>query len=65
VPRAHGPSPIEDPTTVRDVMTSKPITVDPRTSILDARQRMRDSGIRQIVTESDFVRAAAGVHSDR
>ena len=38
---------------IRDVMTPKPITVDPSTPILEARQRMADRRIRHlVVTES-------------
>ena len=34
---------------VRDIMTSKPITVDPETPMLDARQRMAEARIRHLV----------------
>ena len=34
---------------VRDLMTSKPITVDPETPMLDARQRMAEARIRHLV----------------
>jgi acetoin utilization protein AcuB len=48
---------------VRDVMTSKPITIDPTTPILDARQQMTDRRIRHlIVTESSRV---IGIITDR
>jgi acetoin utilization protein AcuB len=48
---------------VRDVMTSQPITVDPQTPILDARQRMADRRIRHlIVTEATRV---VGIITDR
>lgn len=48
---------------VRDVMTSQPITVDPQTPILDARQRMADRRIRHlIVTEAARV---VGIITDR
>jgi acetoin utilization protein AcuB len=48
---------------VRDVMTPKPITVDPSTPILEARQRMADRRIRHlVVTESARV---VGIITDR
>ena len=48
---------------VRDVMTTQPITVDPQTPILDARQRMADRRIRHlIVTEAARV---VGIITDR
>ena len=48
---------------VRDVMTSKPITIDPTTPILDARQQMTDRRIRHlIVTENSRV---IGIITDR
>jgi acetoin utilization protein AcuB len=48
---------------VRDVMTSKPITIDPTTPILDARQQMTDRRIRHlIVTEGSRV---IGIITDR
>jgi CBS domain-containing protein len=48
---------------VRDVMTPKPITVDPSTPILDARQRMADRRIRHlVVTEGARV---VGIITDR
>jgi acetoin utilization protein AcuB len=49
--------------TVRDIMSPKPITVDPSTPILDARQRMANARIRHlIVTEGAQV---AGIITDR
>lgn len=48
---------------VRDIMTSKPITVDPETPMLDARQRMAEARIRHlVVVEGSRV---AGIVTDR
>jgi acetoin utilization protein AcuB len=48
---------------VRDIMTAKPLTVDPATPILDARQRMTDRRIRHlVVTEGARV---VGIITDR
>jgi CBS domain-containing protein len=48
---------------VRDLMTTKPITVDPEMPMLDARQRMTEARIRHlIVTEGSRV---AGIVTDR
>jgi CBS domain-containing protein len=48
---------------VRDLMTSKPITVDPETPMLDARQRMAAARIRHlVVVEGSRV---AGIVTDR
>ncbi|HEX2440801.1 MAG TPA: CBS domain-containing protein [Methylomirabilota bacterium] len=48
---------------VRDLMTAKPITVDPETPMLDARQRMLAERIRHlIVVEDDRV---VGIVTDR
>ena len=48
---------------VRDLMTSKPITVDPETPMLDARQRMAEARIRHLVVlEGSRV---AGIVTDR
>jgi len=48
---------------VRDLMTSKPITVDPETPMLDARQRMAEARIRHlVVVEGSRV---AGIVTDR
>jgi acetoin utilization protein AcuB len=48
---------------VRDLMTSKPITVDPEMPMLDARQRMAEARIRHlIVTEGSRV---VGIVTDR
>jgi acetoin utilization protein AcuB len=48
---------------VRDLMTAKPITVDPETPMLEARQRMIEQRIRHlIVVEDDRV---VGIVTDR
>jgi acetoin utilization protein AcuB len=48
---------------VRDLMTAKPITVDPETPMLEARQRMLEGRIRHlIVVEDDRV---VGIVTDR
>jgi CBS domain-containing protein len=48
---------------VRDLMTAKPITIDPETPMLDARQRMVEERIRHlIVVENDHV---VGIVTDR
>ena len=48
---------------VRDLMTAKPITVDPETPMLDARQRMVEERIRHlVVVENDRV---VGIVTDR
>lgn len=48
---------------VRDLMSLKPITVDPETPMLDARQRMADARIRHlVVTEGSRV---VGIVTDR
>jgi acetoin utilization protein AcuB len=48
---------------VRDLMTSKPITVDPETPMLDARARMAEARIRHlVVVEGSRV---AGIVTDR
>ena len=48
---------------VRDLMSDKPITVDPETPMLEARQRMVDERIRHlIVTDGGRV---AGIVTDR
>jgi acetoin utilization protein AcuB len=48
---------------VRDLMSAKPITVDPETPMLDARQRMAEARIRHlIVVEGSRV---AGIVTDR
>lgn len=48
---------------VRDLMSFKPITVDPEMPMLEARQRMADARIRHlVVTEGSRV---AGVVTDR
>ena len=48
---------------VRDLMSFKPITVDPATPMLEARQRMADARIRHlIVTEGSRI---VGIVTDR
>src|ERR687892_1992735 len=48
---------------VRDIMTSRPITVDPEMPMLEARQRMADARIRHlVVTEGSRV---VGIVTDR
>jgi CBS domain-containing protein len=48
---------------VKDLMSFKPITVDPETPMLEARQRMADARIRHlVVTEGSRV---AGIVTDR
>jgi acetoin utilization protein AcuB len=48
---------------VRDIMTPKPITVDPETPMLDARRRMAEERIRHLVViEDDRV---VGIVTDR
>ena len=48
---------------VRDLMSFKPITVDPETPMLEARQRMADARIRHlVVTEGSRV---VGIVTDR
>ena len=48
---------------VRDLMSTKPITVDPEMPMLDARQRMADARIRHlVVTEGSRV---VGIVTDR
>jgi acetoin utilization protein AcuB len=48
---------------VRDLMSFKPITVDPETPMLEPRQRMADARIRHlIVTEGSHV---VGIVTDR
>jgi CBS domain-containing protein len=49
--------------TVRDIMTSKPITIDPTTPILDARQRMADARIRHLIVTEDA--RVVGIITDR
>jgi adenylylsulfate kinase-like enzyme/CBS domain-containing protein len=53
----------EDRMTVRDIMTSKPITIDPTTPILDARQRMADARIRHLIVTEDA--RVVGIITDR
>jgi acetoin utilization protein AcuB len=49
--------------TVRDIMTSTPITIEPKAPILDARQRMAEARIRHlVVTEGASV---VGIITDR
>jgi acetoin utilization protein AcuB len=49
--------------TVREIMSSKPITIDPKTPMLDAKQKMADARIRHlVVTEGSRV---VGIVTDR
>jgi acetoin utilization protein AcuB len=48
---------------VRDLMTSKPITVDPEMPMLDARQRMVAERIRHLVVVEDT--RVVGIVTDR
>jgi CBS domain-containing protein len=48
---------------VRDLMTIKPITVDPETPMLDARQRMLEERIRHLVVVEDG--RVVGIVTDR
>jgi acetoin utilization protein AcuB len=48
---------------VRDLMTAKPITVDPETPILEARQRMLRERIRHLVVLDDA--RVVGIVTDR
>jgi acetoin utilization protein AcuB len=49
--------------TVRELMSSKPITIDPKTPMLDAKQRMADARIRHlVVTDGGRV---VGIVTDR
>jgi CBS domain-containing protein len=48
---------------VRDIMTAKPITVDPETPMLDARQRMLGERIRHLVVLDDA--RVVGIVTDR
>ena len=48
---------------VRDLMTAKPITVDPETPMLDARQRMLEERIRHLVVVDES--RAVGIVTDR
>jgi adenylylsulfate kinase len=60
---ARGRPRLELPMRVRDLMSDKPITVDPEMPMLEARQRMLDERIRHlIVTENGRV---AGIVTDR
>ena len=60
---AYGDPKGEPPMRVRDLMTAKPITVDPETPMLEARQRMVEERIRHlIVTEQGRI---AGIVTDR
>jgi acetoin utilization protein AcuB len=49
---------------VRDLMTAKPITVDPETPMLEARQRMAEERIRHLVVVDDDARVV-GIVTDR
>jgi acetoin utilization protein AcuB len=49
--------------TVRELMSSKPITIDPKTPMLDAKQKMADARIRHlVVTDGGRV---VGIVTDR
>jgi acetoin utilization protein AcuB len=48
---------------VRDIMTAKPITVDPETPMLEARQRMLEERIRHLVVLHDA--RVVGIVTDR
>jgi acetoin utilization protein AcuB len=48
---------------VRDLMTAKPITVDPETPMLQARQRMLEERIRHLVVVDDA--RVVGIVTDR
>jgi acetoin utilization protein AcuB len=48
---------------VRDLMTAKPITVDPATPMLDARQRMVEQRIRHLIVVEDA--RVVGIVTDR
>jgi CBS domain-containing protein len=48
---------------VRDIMSVKPITVDPETLMLEARQRMMDRRIRHLVVTEDS--RVVGIVTDR
>jgi acetoin utilization protein AcuB len=48
---------------VRDIMSVKPITVDPETLMLEARQRMMDGRIRHLVVTEDS--RIVGIVTDR
>jgi CBS domain-containing protein len=48
---------------VRDIMTAKPITVDPETPMLEARQRMLGERIRHLVVLDDA--RVVGIVTDR
>jgi acetoin utilization protein AcuB len=48
---------------VRDLMTAKPITVDPETPMLEARQRMVEERIRHLVVVEDS--RVVGIVTDR
>lgn len=49
--------------TVRDIMSPRPITVDPTTPMLDARQRMADARIRHLIVVEDA--RVTGIVTDR
>ena len=48
---------------VRDIMTAKPITVDPETPMLEARQRMLEERIRHLVVVEEG--RVVGIVTDR
>ena len=48
---------------VRDIMTAKPITVEPQTPMLEARQRMAEERIRHLIVVEDG--RVVGIVTDR
>ena len=48
---------------VRDIMTPKPITIDPETPMLDAGQRMAEERIRHLIVIED--NRVVGIVTDR
>ena len=48
---------------VREIMTAKPITIDPEMPMLEARQRMADARIRHLVVVDDA--RVVGIVTDR
>ena len=60
---AYGDPRGEPPMRVRDLMTVKPITVDPETPMLEARQRMVEERIRHLIVTEDG--RIVGIVTDR
>jgi adenylylsulfate kinase len=60
---AYGDPRGEPPMRVRDLMTAKPITVDPETPMLEARQRMVEERIRHLIVTEDG--RIVGIVTDR